>query len=132
MKTEEVEGVVKLDGQPVPDAQVTFVPVKDGVGLPATGMTNSEGKYRLTAQGSGDRGQAGAGTLPGEYYVGVVKDSIPSIPTSEEAVGPGKTRPSGGELTHVVPQKFNVPQNSGIKQVVKEGKNDIPIELTSK
>lgn len=133
MKTEEVEGVVTLDGQPVPDATVTFVPVQAGNGASATGTTDAEGKYRLTAMASGASGSPGAGTLPGEYYVGVMKVSLPAIPTSEEAVGPqGKQRPTSAPLTHVVPEKYNTPQNSGLKATVKEGKNDIPLTLTTK
>lgn len=133
LKTEEVEGVVTLDGQPVPDATVTFVPVQEGNGASATGTTDSEGKYRLTAMASGASAEAGAGTLPGEYYVGVMKVNLPAVPTSEEALAPqGKQRPTSAPLTHVVPQKYNVPKDSGLKATVKEGKNDIPITLTSK
>ena len=131
-KTEPVEGVVTLDGAPVADATVTFVPVQEGAGVSATGTTDAEGKYRLSAMGSGIRGEAGAGTLPGEYYVGVMKVNIPSIPTNEEAVDPGTKRPTDVPMTHVVPEKFNNPQTSGIKRTVKQGKNDIPIELNSK
>ena len=49
VKTDAVEGLVTLDGQPVPDATVTFVPVQDGVGASAAGRSDAEGKYRLTA-----------------------------------------------------------------------------------
>jgi hypothetical protein len=43
LQTEYVEGVVTLDGQPVEGATVTFVPVAEGQGAPATGMTNAQG-----------------------------------------------------------------------------------------
>ena len=33
--------------------------------------------------------------------------------------------------THVVPEKYNIPSESGIKVTVKEGANNIPIELTT-
>jgi hypothetical protein len=131
-KTEQVEGLVTLDGQPVPDATVTFVPVQDGVGAAAAGRTDAEGKYRLTALVTGAHAEGGAGTLPGEYYVGVMKVSLPPPPTSEDAVGPSKQRPRETKLTHVVPEKYNDPKKSEIKVTVKEGKNDIPIPLTSK
>ncbi len=35
------------------------------------------------------------------------------------------------ELTHEVPEKYNVPSESGIKVTVKAGDNNIPIALTS-
>jgi len=133
VKTEMVEGLVTLDGDPVSGATVTFVPVQDGVGATASGTTDSAGKYRLNAIGPGARGQAGAGTLPGEYYVGVVKVKLPEHPTSTEAAMPKEgQRPEASTMTYVVPQKYGEPPKSGIKKTVKQGMNDIPIELTSK
>lgn len=133
LKTEEVEGVVTLDGAPVPDATVTFVPVEMGKGATATGITDAEGKYRLTAVAPGFSPQPGSGTLPGEYNVGVVKVKLPEHPTStEQAMPKPGQRPQNSAMTYVVPQKFENPLNSGIKKSVKEGKNDIPIDLTSK
>ncbi|HVX57439.1 MAG TPA: carboxypeptidase-like regulatory domain-containing protein [Candidatus Saccharimonadales bacterium] len=132
LKTEEVEGVVTLDGTPVPGATVTFVPVQPD-GATATGMTDSAGKYRLTALKPGYNPQPGSGTLPGEYNVGVSKIKSPEPPKSTEETMPKPgERPKGSEITYLVPQKYENPQDSGIKKTVKEGKNDIPIELTSK
>jgi hypothetical protein len=135
VSTDLVEGVVTLDGQPVAGATVTFTPVKDGAGAPATGMTDSTGKYALTAIGTGMAGaKPGAGTLPGEYYVGVLKDEMPSVPGSgQEGYQAPQTDqvPLAPTMKHVVPEQFNDPQKSGIKVTVKSGKNDIPIELKS-
>ncbi len=137
LATEPVQGLVTLDGQPVPEATVMFVPVTEGQGLPATGQTDAQGVYRLTAANAQDAtAKAGAGTRPGEYFVGVIK-SVSETPMSEEeafekgvkyvAPPPGQTP----KVNHVVPQKFNDPKNSGIKVTVKEGENDIPISLAS-
>jgi hypothetical protein len=41
----EVEGVVTMDGKPLANVIIVFKPQK---GRPATGQTNSEGKYTLT------------------------------------------------------------------------------------
>lgn len=133
LKTEEVEGLVTLDGEPVADATVTFTPVVEGSGAMATGTTDATGKYRLTALAAGYTPQAGSGTLPGEYNVGVVKIKPPEIPTSTEAAKPKEgQRPMNSAITYMVPQKYENPTGSGIKATVKEGKNDIPIVLTSK
>ena len=135
--TEMVEGVVTLDGQPVPEATVTFVPVQDGVGASATGMTDAEGKYVLTAVGAGIGAELGAGTLPGEYYVGVLKVSLPDIPPSDKlgdsaAVDSAAAKPpQDAQVTYIVPDKFRDPQSSGIQVTVKAGKNNIPIDLKS-
>lgn len=130
VKTEMVEGVVTLDGKPVPGAMVTFVPVQDSAGAAATGTSDEAGKYHLTAIASGNRGEVAAGTLPGEYFVGVLKDEFPDLDRlrSQES---GTVSDTDIKVVHVVPQKFNDPRASGLKVTVKPGENDIPIELKS-
>jgi hypothetical protein len=141
LQTEYVEGVVTLDGEPLEGATVTFVPVSAGQGMSATGLTDAQGKYTLTAVGGGEvEATAGAGTLPGEYHVGVVKLEMESPPddeiTEEEAKARGvEDEPSEKlaepKITHIVPQKYNDPRKSGLKATVQEGDNSIPIELAS-
>jgi hypothetical protein len=130
VKTEMVEGIVTLDGKPVPGAMVTFVPVQDSAGAAATGTSDEAGKYHLTAISSGKRGEVAAGTLPGEYFVGVLKDEFPDLDRlrSQES---GTVSDTDIKVVHVVPQKFNDPRTSGVKVSVQSGKNDIPIELKS-
>jgi len=140
IETEYVEGVVTLDGEPVPDATVTFVPVNKGQGMSATGRTDEQGKYTLTAVGGpgGVAGEPGAGTLPGEYYVGVAKAVSSGGEIQEEQEGQeveeqsGPKPPEEPKIEHVIPPKYNNPRESGIKVTVKKGKNVIPIELTTK
>src|SRR5262245_12374499 len=74
-KTVKVEGVVTLDGKPLPAATVTFVP--DGNGRAASGRTDQDGIFRLTTFRTDD------GAVPGEYKVTVVVDK----PTEERFVG---------------------------------------------
>lgn len=138
VSTEYVEGVVTLDGSPVADATVMFTPVDAGQGAPATGITDANGVYRLTAVVVGEaRPTAGAGTLPGEYFVGVIK-SVTETPMSEEEAykkGVPYVAPRPGQVaktTHVVPQNYNDPKQSGLKVTVQAGKNSIPLELKSK
>lgn len=137
LTTEPVEGVVTVDGTPVPEATVMFVPVTEGQGTPATGMTDANGVYKLTAAISGETTAVPqGGTTPGEYYVGVVKTNIESPMGEEEAqakgipyVAPDSYAPP--KATYVVPQKYNDPKLSGLKVTVKEGENNIPLELTA-
>jgi len=135
--TEYVKGVVTLDGDPVPEATVMFSPVTEGQGMAATGSTDAKGVYELTAASTGEgAAKAGAGTLPGEYYVGVIKSVSETAMSEEEAHDKGVeyVAPAPGEapkLTHVVPVKYNTPKDSGLKFTVEAGSNDIPIELTS-
>ena len=137
LTTEYVEGVVTFDGQPVAEATVMFVPVAEGQGLSATGMTDAQGVYRLTAANlEGKTAAPGTGTLPGEYYVGVIK-SVSETPMSEEEAhekGVPYVATQAGEappITHEIPQKYNNPKESGLKATVQSGKNTIPLELTS-
>ena len=114
---------------------MTFVPVQAGNGTTATGTTDAEGKYRLTAMKPGCNPAAPAPERCRENTTSAsskVRSPEHTKSTEEAMPKPGEQRPKGGEITHVVPQKYGNPQESGIKKTVKEGKNDIPIELTSK
>jgi uncharacterized protein (TIGR03067 family) len=61
-----VEGRVTLDGKPLANATVVFVPVDKG-GQRATGTTDQDGKYKLTTLGKK------AGVRPGRYKVVISK-----------------------------------------------------------
>jgi hypothetical protein len=63
-KTVKVEGLVTLDGKPLPGATVSFMPV--GEGRAATGLTDADGSFRLGTFRADD------GALAGEYKVIVV------------------------------------------------------------
>jgi hypothetical protein len=65
-KTAKVEGIVTLDGQPVPGAMVIFYP--DDGGPQANGLTDADGAFRLTTFNTGD------GATPGGHKVTVSKE----------------------------------------------------------
>jgi hypothetical protein len=65
--TVDVSGTVKLNGQPLSGALVTFRPEGATGDLGGAGKTDAEGKYTLTAV------RGGKGVLPGEYRVIVSK-----------------------------------------------------------
>ena len=67
----KVEGVVTLDGHPLPGATVTFAPDPPESGRAASGRTDADGSFRLTTFQSDD------GALPGEYKVIVVAGEVP-------------------------------------------------------
>jgi len=64
-ETEDVRGTITLDGQPVGNATVEFVPVDGGKRL--TGRTDAHGKYEL-----------GKGVTPGKYEVRIDREESPS------------------------------------------------------
>ena len=62
-KLHKVEGVVTLNGAPLPGATVQFVPVEGGRG--ANALTGDDGSFQLTTFNTGD------GAKAGEYKVTV-------------------------------------------------------------
>src|SRR5262245_38305869 len=78
----DVEGVVLLDNEPVAEATVLFIP-EGGTGQPAHGMTDENGKFRLSTFEEND------GALAGDYKVTVTKSVPPPQPPEAE---PGDSR----------------------------------------
>jgi 5-hydroxyisourate hydrolase-like protein (transthyretin family) len=121
-----VEGVVVLDGEPVADAAVVFVP-KAADGLVATGRSNAEGRFTLTSVRGG---KPNGGALVGDYAVTFSKADY-------DLKGTGKTRDEdmdGVPLIHFIPQQYGDAEKSGLKATVKKGQNvgsDFRFELVS-
>jgi hypothetical protein len=70
----EVKGRVTLDGKPVSGATVLFVPEPGNSARPASGLTDSEGNFRLTTYRLND------GVIPGAYKIVVTKSEGLSTP----------------------------------------------------
>lgn len=121
-----VEGVVLLDGEPVADATVVFVP-KAADGLVATGRSKADGHFTLTSVRGG---KPNGGALAGEYAVTFVKADY-------DLKGTGKTRDDdmdGVPLLHLIPPQYGDAEKSGLAATVKRGKNagpDFRFELVS-
>jgi hypothetical protein len=71
----QVTGVVTLDGQPFPDAIITFIP-EGGGGMTPVGHSDEAGRFRMGTESSDN------GVVPGKYKVTVTpstaKESKPS------------------------------------------------------
>lgn len=84
-----VSGVVTLDGQPLPDARVTFQPRQ---GAPSLGVTDASGRYELRY--TRDR----AGAVVGEHAVSISTfragrpDADPPVERRPERVPPRYNR----------------------------------------
>ncbi len=107
-----VGGKVTLDGRPLPDATVSFIPQSDE-GTPAFGKTDSEGNYSL------EESQDVVGLVAGKYSV--------RITTFFEGVP--EYDPPLPALPEKVPAKYNV--NTELIEEVKPGENVINLELES-
>lgn len=72
LPTVPVKGTVTYNGKPLDGADVAFVPKDpEGGGRGASGVTDSQGNFKLQTFLVGDKTAAGA--LPGEYLVSVSK-----------------------------------------------------------
>ena len=81
--TVTVEGVVTLDGKPVPGATVLFTP-EEGNDRAASALTDEDGNFRLSTYSEGD------GALPGQYRVVVTRTQ--GVPEPPAMLQPGEEK----------------------------------------
>lgn len=127
LRVEYVEGVITLDGEPLPKASVTFVPINDSENSEAAGgYSDDKGVYKLTA-GNGDPEK---GAVAGEYRVLVSK-----IEAKDLAEGKPYGASTGYSVswtqTQLLPIIYQDRDKSPITATVKKGKNKINLELKS-
>jgi hypothetical protein len=91
----DVDGVVTLDGAPLPDVEVVFVPEAGGGN--ARAYTDAQGRYRLKSDGN-KRGGAAAGT-----YRVLVTD-LAGVPDVTALAPPGAGEPAGPKAAK--PRRF--------------------------
>jgi len=128
LRVEYVEGVLTLDGEPLSEASVTFVPTSDGPTIEtAMGMTNDRGVYKLSSM----NGKPMAGAVAGEYKVLVSKVHAESLTDGlEYGATMGYAVPY--RQTQLLPHIYRDMQETPFSATVKKGKNKIDLELKSK
>ena len=142
LKTEYVEGIVKLDGKPLEGATVQFSPMAldfsatPTLGQPelANGLTDSNGKYTL----SSINGDVGKGAIAGEYRVLISKVKVTTVEMDEfgKPVGPVKLDSAGFPIVtsqeDLMPAIYKDRRNSPLSFTVVPGKNlKVDFDLTS-
>ena len=110
-----VEGIVTLNGDPVPSGSIAFIPTAGGP--PAYALTDSSGKYQVFTGSE-------AGLPPGVYGVTVVARDR----SKEKQSKLGGPPPPGKQLT---PPWYGSSRASPLSYSVKPGSNDINLELSS-
>jgi hypothetical protein len=122
-----VSGIVKLDGKPLPNATVTFVPITKGEGeMSAGGLCDSTGKYILRT-GS----EKNYGIKPGQYKV-IISSFVMPDGTSKQItadVSPMQLKIEGAQ--QVVPQKYSDIVGSTLTSNVAPEGGNIDFDLTS-
>jgi hypothetical protein len=112
---ESVEGVVKLNGVPVPKVRVEFVPQKGAEGgkLPGSGAyTDEKGRYRLVC----DNQKPGA--IIGKHNVVVLQ---------------GRTDPANGNPppSFVIPMNYTIASQTPLKVEVTADRHTYDLDLKS-
>lgn len=123
-KTVTVKGQVLLDGQPLPNVIVTFMP-SDG-SRSATATTDEEGRFYDASSF-----QKNDGAVPGSHRVAINPKDPPPMPGMSGDPG----SPGGDAATYAppFPERYTIPANSGLEAEVEVGgANDFTFELKSK
>jgi hypothetical protein len=123
----EVEGVVTLDGKPLPNAVVTFTPKAGGPS--GVGKTDADGNYQLLTVND-------LGAVVGEHTVSIV--CVPAPGESNPSAGHGAEfeKAMAGRPDHnppkpatKVPERYNT--QSELVEQVEAGSNEINFDLKS-
>ncbi len=115
----QVDGVVRLDGAPMPDAMVTFIP-EDRKLPQSTGLTDSEGHFHLRCS----NGSMGAAI--GDHRVIVIDAAMaPSGKGKDDDDLPeGKDAPASR-----VPPRYGRADKTPLRQAVEKGSQEVAIEI---
>lgn len=126
-KAYPVSGVVTYQGKPVEGAEVTFSPaVEDPKARAAGGKTDAQGKFTLKTYYDPTHELGGA--ILGDYLVTITKkEAGASQEEMMKAMQSGKPVPMPKDL---LPAKYALPQQSGLKQTVSASTPECKFELT--
>jgi hypothetical protein len=106
-------GQVKLEGKPVADCAVLFVPVAGGPA--ASGVTDAEGRFQLTTTNR-------PGAPVGDYTVTITKQQVTDV--VDKATGNHSLR-----INWQTPQKYGRPETSGIRKTVSPQSREFSFDL---
>jgi hypothetical protein len=118
-------GKVTLDDLPLAGAQVTFFPVGTTRGSGATGRTDRDGAYQLTAS------RGGAGVVPGEHRVVISKLVMPD---GSDFPADSKLPPIESPARETLLPEYSDPQRTTLTATVPAGggAKDFPLKTPKK
>jgi len=133
IKVIPVTGTVTLDGKPLEEATVTFLP-QTAQGVAAAATTDKNGHYVLQTAGAHRPGAA-----PGQYTVTIMKIEVKPLRTQEESFAQAKSQGANAmplpttESKQLLPAKYRNPALSGFTATVSDsGKNSFDFDVKSK
>jgi len=117
-----VSGTVTLNGTPIDEVVVTFVPKQ--AGKPAMGLTDEQGRFSLSTTEVDD------GAAVGSYYATVT--SIDQGATRPDAQGLSTGLEIHPRQKSIIPERYTLFRSSGLSYEVQASMEPISIKLTSK
>lgn len=130
-KLGRVTGTVSVDGKPVTQGTIMFIPAD---GKAAVGSIGPDGHYTLTTFDDGD------GALVGEHRVTILATTVgasslaPATFEDEIALSTGKGGNRiliPGKVTWIVPERFSHPATTDLTATVNAGRQSIDFNLPS-
>ena len=116
-----VEGSVTFKGEPLSKATISFIPVDpNGEAVFATGMTDNNGRFTLTAA---QFGEPERGTTPGEYLVTIRRNKDEPSRVVPTDYGPASVYDS------LIPERYANQTTSGLQAVVERKRNAFTFDL---
>jgi hypothetical protein len=117
-----ITGQVTLDGQPLTDASITFIPTGETVGDAAHGRTGPDGTYELEARD-------GKGLAPGQYKVVISKWLRP-----DGTPPPPDVPPIDSDAKETIHPNYSDVERTVLRATVSEGggKIDFPLSKSGK
>lgn len=112
-----VEGIVTYDGKPLHKASIFFHPKGEVGERPAVGITDIQGKYKLTTMGGG---AVGKGATTGDYIVTILRyEDLP-------------IKPDGDIFASMIPERYTLEKTSPLTFTVGPRKNRFDIDIEKK
>ncbi|MHB1423342.1 MAG: hypothetical protein ACYC3I_09145 [Gemmataceae bacterium] len=121
-----VQGTVRINGQPLPKASVTFVPQLDKFGAESnsTAVTDENGRFTLTCA---FKGQPGA--VVGNHVILITEPPLPEeLRNSRDVREMASHRQKLGNRP--IPPVYGSVSRSPLKVEIKEGQEEVKLELT--
>jgi hypothetical protein len=124
--TVPVEGVVQLDGAPLADAKITFIPTTDKTINACLGTTDAEGKYVLTQASY-------KGASPGSYKVTIESFRLnDGKPVPEELKNDPMQLVAMKRAKQILPLKYSNSEKTELKAEVEVTATKVDFDLKSK
>jgi len=118
--TVPVSGTVTLNGQPLANASVAFVPTGTTGGEGGYGTTDQDGRYELAYL------KGGSGVPVGDYRVVISKRAMPD---GSDVVDESDVAPMDSPAREVLPPRYSNEQHSRLSATVSDGDGSFDFDL---